>query len=110
MSNEIQYLPFVIFVWALYGVYTKIQYDDKLKKSKAFVFAGLGFGIISNILWVYISKNLEQHNTLKLALLWDSGLHVIAFIIPLIFINNKIRKENIIAMLFIFSGISLVIH
>lgn len=106
----INYFPFIAFVWILYGIYTRIQYDEKLKKSKLFIFSGLGFGLISNLLWVYITKRLEQNDTLKLALFWDSGLHITAFIIPLVFIKNKIKKENLFAMILIFSGISVVMY
>lgn len=103
-------LPIIILVWIMYGIYTSIQYNDNLKKSKYFIISGISFGIISNLLWVYTSSKLNQTETLTLSLLWDSGLHITAFIIPIIVIKEKIKKENLIAMIFIFTGISMVLY
>lgn len=99
----------VAFVWMIYGGYCYSQYSDVIKGSHWFTLIALSYGLINNLLWVFLSKKLNQAQTLNFALLWDSGVHFVAFLIPIIVFGDKIKTHTAIGMSFIFIGISIVL-
>jgi uncharacterized membrane protein len=99
----------ILGVWSMYGGYCYSQYTDAIKTTNWFPFIALSYGLINNLLWVYISKKMNQTQTLNFALLWDSGLHFTSFLIPIIVLGNNIKAHTAIGMLFIFIGISIVL-
>jgi uncharacterized membrane protein len=99
----------VLTIWLIYGFYCFSQYNDAIKTTNWFIIIAVTYGLINNLLWVYVSKKLNQTQTLKIALLWDSGVHFTAFIVPIFLFGNKIKTHTAIGMAFIFIGVSIVL-
>jgi drug/metabolite transporter (DMT)-like permease len=99
----------VLMIWSIYGTYCYSQYSETIKASNWFVLIALAYGLINNLMWVYLSRSLDQKSTLNYALLWDSGLHFTAFLIPIILFGDKLKLHTMIGMGFIFIGISIVL-
>lgn len=93
----------------MYGSYCYAQYTDSVKSSNWYLVIALTYSLTANLLWVYLSKNMDQRNTLNYALLWDSGVHFTAFLIPVLIIGDRIKTHTAIGMGFIFVGISIVL-
>lgn len=99
----------ILFVWFFYASYCYSQYSHSIKSSNWFIFIALFYGIINNLLWVFLAKQLDQKTTLNYALLWDSGLHFISFLMPLFVFGDKLKLHTLVGMGLIFSGISIVL-
>lgn len=99
----------VISVWCMYGFYCFSQYTESIKTTHWFTIVAVLYGLINNLLWVYVSKKLNQNQTLTIALLWDSGVHFTAFLMPILIFGNKIKTHTAIGMALIFIGISIIL-
>ena len=99
----------VVTAWILYGSYCYAQYSDKIKASPWFLVIALVYSLTANLLWVYLSKNMDQKNTLNYALLWDGGVHIVAFSIPILVFGDKIKTHTAIGMSLIFSGLMVIL-
>lgn len=99
----------VALVWILYGSYCYVQYSDTLKASNWFIIIALTYSLTANILWVSLAKNMDKQNTLSYALLWDGGVHIVAFLIPILIFGDKLKIHTAIGMGFIFVGLFIVL-
>lgn len=95
----------LIFIWSIYICYIITQYTPELKSSQFFISISLFYTIVGNSLWIYRSRQLNSNDTLKLALIWDSGINFLSFIIPVLYFGKNIELKVLIGMLFIFIGI-----
>lgn len=98
----------IIFVWCFYGTYCYAQYNDALKQTHWFMWIAIAYGLINNLLWVFLSKKLDQESTLKMALIWDSGVHFTAFLLPLFIFGENLKTHTLVGMSLIFSGVSVI--
>jgi uncharacterized membrane protein len=98
----------IMFVWCFYGTYCYAQYNDSVKQTNWFMLIAIAYGLINNLLWVFLAKKLNQESTLKMALIWDSGIHFTAFLLPLFIFGNTIKTHTLVGMGFIFSGVSVI--
>lgn len=99
----------VLVVWSLYATYCYTQYSQALKSSPWFIVIALVYALTTNLLWVYLSRSLDQKTTLSYALLWDSGVHCTAFLIPVLILGDKIKWHTALGMSFIFLGVGIVL-
>lgn len=67
------------------------------------------YTIFGNLLWIYRSRQLDSNETLKLALLWDSGINLLSFLIPIILFGKHIELKVLIGMSLIFCGVIILL-
>lgn len=99
----------VILVWCYYAFYVYSQYTDSIKTTKWFTVIAIGYGIFGNLMWSILSKKMNQAQTLQFAMLWDSGTHLLCFILPFLIFGDKIKIHTIIGMSMIFIGVSIIL-
>lgn len=102
------YIIPLAFIWSFYGTYCYSQYNHNIKNSPWYFAIALGYGLINNLIWVLVSKKLNQNDTLKIAMIWDSGVHLLTFLVPLIVFGENIKIHTLVGMGFIFTGVSII--
>lgn len=99
----------LLIIWCIYILYLLVQYNDNLKKTDIFIFISMFYTIFGNLLWIYRSRQLDANETLKLALIWDSGINLLSFLIPILLFGKHIETKVLCGMFLIFCGISLLV-
>lgn len=105
-----QSMPYVIIsiICSIYSVYCYSQYNAVIKQSSYYPFIAIIYGVLGNVLWVYLSRRCSQVDTLKYAIIWDGAVAMIAFLIPVILFGNQLKLPMIIAMALIMAGVAIL--
>lgn len=77
------------------------------KSSPKYYWVALGIGLITNSIWLYITKNSENSSLYVRSLLWDSIIVGAYTLIPPLMFGIKLSPTVIIGCIFIVAGIVL---
>lgn len=97
----------IIFV--IYCILASIAYLPSVKNSSYYYWIGLGFALITNSLWLYLSKHTADPKMInKYSYIWDGIILLTASIIPILFFNVIPRGIHLVGIVFVIVGIILL--
>lgn len=90
----------------LFGAY--IAYDVAIKASPWFLPLGVVVGIVSNLIWLYVTKITTDNKELFLyGLIWDVMMMAAYIIVPLLLFNVRLDWKQSLGTILVIIGLIL---
>ena len=100
----------ILVIWSWYSVYCYSQYTETIRTSKWYPIVAITYSLVSSVSWVILSRKAgDPLLILKYALVWDSGICVIAFLIPILIFSGKLNLISLVGMTSVLLGTLLVL-
>lgn len=93
-------------VFYLMGAY--IAYDAAFKASAWFLPVGIIVGIISNLIWLYVTKITVDNKELFIyGLVWDVMMMAAYIVIPVLLFNVRLDWKQTVGTILVLTGLTL---
>jgi len=90
----------------LLGAY--IAYDVAIKASPWFLPAGIAVGIVSNLIWLYVTKITTDNKDLFLyGLVWDVMMMAAYIIVPMLLFDVRLDWKQTVGTILVVLGLIL---
>lgn len=99
----------ILLVWIFFCFYQCVQYQENMKNTGYYLLIALSYAIFAHLIWVMMSRRLDQIQTLKFSLIWDAGIVLIAYFVPLFIFGELISTSIIIGMSLIMVGTLIIL-
>ncbi len=100
---------FLALAALLYGVGCWLTYANDLKKFWWYIPLGVFFGCLINVVWFVAAKAFpDKHRMYIFSLLWDAGLMLIYYGLPLLLFGVKVNRWTVGGMMLIVVGAAII--
>lgn len=96
-------------IFVIYCFLAAIAYMPSVKNSPYYYWVGLGAALITNFLWLYLSKETHDPKLInKYAYMWDGVIVLTASLIPIFFFNVRPEGTHLLGIAFVLIGMVLL--
>lgn len=97
------------FAFLSYGSYSYISYNSSIRSHQYFYFYGLSLALLSNLLWLYGVKVLNNRDQIFwLGISFDFIVTFTSIAIPIFFFDLKLNRLTWIGVGFLIVGIFII--
>jgi uncharacterized membrane protein len=102
------FIPWLIAM-ILYVAGVFVSYSSGLKETIWFYPVGLGLAICTNLIWLYLIKDISSKpEIMTKAFTWDAMRLIIYAVTPVLALNAQIDMNKVIAVILIFLGMVML--
>lgn len=104
MASKYQRIGIMVIVFFTYFAYGLISISDTFKSSKYYYAIGIMIPILGNFLWLYLSRHLNNHETIFYGGMWDLVVSISYPLSIIIFSEAQFTPGMIVGVIMFICG------